>query len=121
MRMQIGARHSLSQAARAFLRTEDFLRVSHQMERSGQRFPIDDDFDPVSLPNFANGSACESFGRDMSDACPGGDAAETRIGENCHMLAVRKLLERRGNLIDLLHTRAGRPTADENTTSPCAT
>jgi hypothetical protein len=49
MRMQVRARLALRQAARAFFRAEDLIGVSHEMERAGQRFAIDDDFDLVAF------------------------------------------------------------------------
>ena len=51
--------------------------------------------------------AGQRFGRDMSDAGAGGDAAEAGVGEQGHVLAGGKPLEGGGDLIDLLHARAG--------------
>ena len=42
---------------------------------------VDDDFDEVAFFDASDGSACEGFGSDVSDACAGGDAGETGVGD----------------------------------------
>ena len=98
----------------SLLPRRSFLSVSHEIDGAGERGAVDDDFDLVAFPNFADGAAGEGFGRDVADAGSGGDAAETRIGEYGDVLAMRELLERGGDLVDLLHARAERAAADED-------
>src|SRR4051812_44878089 len=50
----------------------------------------------------------------MAEAGTGGYPAEPRIGEHGDVLAMRKIFERRGNLIDLLHACTGRASADQH-------
>src|SRR5216684_8794437 len=47
----------------------------------------------------------------MSDARSGRDAAESRVGEQGNMLSEIEMLERRRDLVNLLHARAHWPAA----------
>ena len=104
---------ALGEHQRALVRAEDSVGVADQMDGAGERFAIDDDLDLVALKHFANGPGGERFRRDVSDAGARGDAAEARVGEQGNVLAVRQLLERGGDLINLLHAGAGRTPADQ--------
>src|SRR5208337_145740 len=106
MRTQVCARLSLRKAMRTLFCAEYLIRISHEMKSASERFTIDHDFDPVAFPNLADRSASKRLGRYMPDAGSGGDATEARIGQYGNVLAVGKLLERRSDLIDLLHARA---------------
>ena len=50
----------------------------------------------------------------MANTSAGRHPAEARIGEHRNVFAVRQLLERRGNLVDLLHACPLGSAADEN-------
>ena len=64
--------------------------------------------------HFADGAAGKRFRRDVADAGAGGNAAEARIGEDGDVLAVGQLLERGGDLVNLLHAGALGAAADEH-------
>src|SRR5580700_1163081 len=50
----------------------------------------------------------------MADAGAGRDTAESAIGEQSYVAAMRQGFERRSDLIDLLHSRPPRPAASQN-------
>ena len=60
------------------------------------------------------GPPASASGRNVADAGAGGDAAETRVGEHRDVLAEIQMLQRGGDLIDLLHARAHRAAADQH-------
>jgi hypothetical protein len=70
--------------------------------------------DAIAFPNLPDRTARESFWADMADACAGGNAGETRVGNHRDLLAEGKMLERRGDLIDFFHARPHGATANEH-------
>ena len=50
----------------------------------------------------------------MADAGPGGDAAEARVSEDGNVFSEGEGLESGGDLVDLLHARAGGAAAGED-------
>jgi len=114
MGREVRTRFALGEHQRTLLRAEDSVGVADELDGAGEGFAIDDDLDLVAFEHFADGPGGQGFRGDVSDACAGGDAAEARVGEQGNVLAVRKLLERGGDLIDLLHAGAGRAAADEH-------
>ena len=75
---------------------------------------VDHDPDQVAVAQLADRAAGQRLGADVADAGAGGDAGEARVGEDGDVLAERQVLERRGDLVDLLHARAQRPAADQH-------
>src|SRR5262249_30964123 len=50
----------------------------------------------------------------MADASTGRDAGEPRVSQYGHLLAERQVTKRCRDLVDLLHTGPGRPSADQH-------
>ena len=73
---------------------------------SGEVGAVDDDFDEVAFTDASDGSTCQCFGSDMSDAGAGGDTGKTGIGDECDVFAVGKVFECGGDLVELLHASA---------------
>jgi hypothetical protein len=64
-----------------------FIPFADKLNAAGQVFPIDDNLDPISIPQFADGPACERFGPDMTDTSACGYAGESRNRDNGDMLS----------------------------------
>ena len=62
----------------------------------------------------ADGSAGEGFGSDVSDACTGGYAGESGVGDECDVLAVGEVFECCSDLVDLFHAGAEGAAASED-------
>ena len=111
---EVGARSSLGKKLGGNFGAHRSVRSADEVDRAGEIFAIDDDLDLVAVAEFADGAAGEGLGRDVADAGAGGDAAEARVGEDGDVLAEGEGLERGGDLVDLLHARAGGAAADED-------
>ena len=64
--------------------------------------------------SLADRAAGQRLGADVADAGAGRDAGEARVGDHRDVLAPGQVLERGGDLVDLLHARAQRPAADQH-------
>src|ERR1700722_1836798 len=84
------------------------------MHSAFQPRAINDNFNLVAVAHLADGPAGKRLGRDVANAGAGRNAAETRIGQHGYVLAVRQLLQRRGDLVNLLHARARWPAANKH-------
>src|ERR1700685_1746567 len=75
---------------------------------------IDDDFNNVSIAQFANGTAGQGFRRNVSDAGACGNAAKARVRNGSNVLSEGQMLQRRSDLISLFHARADGTAADQH-------
>ena len=60
------------------------------------------------------GPPAKAFRADVADARAGGNAGETRVGQQRDLLAERQMFQRAGHLIGFLHARAHRPDARQH-------
>lgn len=80
--MQIGMR--VTRDDRSWLASSGDMRLSPTpiiLIDSSKRIAIDDDFNNVTITNFADRSARQCFGAHMTDTSTGANARESRIGE----------------------------------------
>ncbi len=105
VRLEIGARRARCQFPRGELARGRAVGVAFgkKIDSSSELVTVDDDADAVTVSEASNGSAGEGFRADVADAGSGGDAAETGVGEDGDVFAVRQLTQRGGDLVDLLH------------------
>ncbi len=107
-------RASRFETTTAFFCGEPLAAFADEVDAAVKGVAIDDDLDDVAVEDAPDGTSGECFGRDVADAGSGGDAAEARVGEYGDVFAVGQVLERGGDLVDLLHARACRSSADED-------
>ena len=70
--------------------------------------------DAVAVAKRADRAAGQRLRPDVADAGAGRDAGEARVGDERDWLADVEVLERRGDLVGLLHAGADRAAADEH-------
>ena len=114
MRSQIGAQRSVCQNPRAFLRRETARAFADEVDARFEAIAIDMNADQVAVHEFADRSAGQAFRADVADARAGGDAGETRVGQQRDVFPERQVFERAGDLIGFLHARAHRADAREH-------
>src|SRR5262249_3165039 len=95
-------------------RAELRLALADQIDAPFQPIAVDDDADAVAVAYLADGPAGQRLRPDVADARPGRNAAEARVGHDRDVLAEAQVLQRRRDLVDLLHAAAHRPAADED-------
>ena len=105
---------SAERGASAFFRAERLAITSDKVDGAMELDAVDDDLDLVAFLDLSDCASGKGFGRDVADAGSGGDAAEARVSEHGDVMAERKRLECRGDLVDLLHAGSGGSAADED-------
>ena len=68
----------------------------------------------VAIAHPPDRSVVQRLGADVTDARAGGQARETAVGDERHVLAPWQVAERRGDLGRLLHAGARWPHADQH-------
>ncbi len=111
---EVGPGRPRREHARALLGAEHGLAVADQVDRALQAVPVHDDLDEVAVQHAADGTAGEGLRADVADARAGGHAGEAGVGEDGDLLAPRQVLERGGDLVDLLHPGADGAATDED-------
>src|SRR3954468_17265845 len=99
MGSQIRAGFPLRQRIDRLIRGKSTIRVADELDQTLNFSGIDFDADDVAIQHFANGSAPKTLRSDVTNACSGGDARETRIGQKGDVFAERDMLEGTGDLI----------------------
>src|SRR6266496_1015473 len=87
---------------------------SYEIDRAGERVPVDRDLDEVIVLHPADRPPVQRLRSDMAYAGAAREAGETAIGEERDVFAPREIPQRGGDLRGLLHPRARRPIADQH-------
>ena len=99
---------------RASNRAELDSVLADHVDRAFEANAIDGDLDQVAVADLAERPSRERLGADVADAGPGRDAREPGVGDHGDVLAERQVLERGGDLIDLLHARPHRAATHQD-------
>ena len=78
----------------AFVAAKSMFLVTDQIYRRDELCAVDANFDHVAVAEFADGTTRERFRRNMADARAGRDTAESAIGEQRYVAAMRQGFER---------------------------
>src|SRR5580698_5444818 len=111
MRTQVPAWLAPRKPPRTFLCVENLASFADEVDGAMKRYAIDHDLDSVAVTQFADRSSRKCLRRNVTDARAGRHTAEPRVSQHRNVLAMRQLLQRRRNLVNLLHARAQRPAA----------
>src|SRR6185312_9703738 len=103
IRRKIGARGSLAQYARAFAGPHYRSIFADQIDASFQRFTVDDDFNHVSVADFANWTARQRFRRNMPDAGSGRNTTEPCVRDQRYLFTEGQIPQGAGDLVGLFH------------------
>src|SRR5262249_44178398 len=76
------------------------------------------DLDAIAVTHLANRTTCQCLRPDVADTGAGRNTREAGVGQDRDLLAEAQMLERRGDLVNLFHTRPHRTTADQNQDVP---
>ena len=87
---ELGMRRSVGQHASALFGAELDSVGTDKIERPFQLDPVDNDPDHIAVAQLADRSAGQGLGADVSDAGARGNAGESRIGQDRHVLAERQ-------------------------------
>src|SRR5262245_8576997 len=118
VRREIFSRWASGQDLSAFFRCETAIAFADQVERAFDADRIDVNSYRVAVQNFPDRSAGQTFRSDMSDARAGGQAGESRVGQQRDVLSERQVFERARYLIGFFHSRAHRPDAGQHNNVP---
>ena len=90
---EVGTESTLGKKLGGDFRAHRAVCRADEVDCAGQILAVDEDLDLVTVLQLADGTSGESFGRDVTDAGSGGDAAETRVSEDGDVFAERKSLQ----------------------------
>src|SRR4030095_14483457 len=111
---KISAWRARGQHAGAFFRPVLAPVVADQIDAALELPAVDDDADTVAFAHLPHGPAGQRLRPHVADTGAGGHAREARVGDHRDLLAPREVLQRRGDLVDLLHPRAEGGAADQH-------
>src|ERR1700676_1673259 len=95
-----------NEASRAFLGGKPVVSLADEVDRTVQCVAVDHDFNRVAVAHPPDRTAAQGLWRDVADAGAGRDSTEACVRKNDRMFAEWQALQRRSDLVNLLHARS---------------